>query len=218
VAEVDPAPVTAEPVNTEPLPAEPEKTVAETPVAETTVAAISKKVPEQPPPAENTYSHLLGKITVQRNDSLSRIIQRVYGSFNSKYFRSLILANPLIDDPDRLDVGQTVALPAIPARVRPRNQSMWWVQIGEKDTLEAAFDFMRSYPQKAPGVRLIPYWTSETGTKFALVLKGMYATENAASLRLRQLPPDVSSEGKIISLWNETAVFFVDPFLAGRKK
>jgi hypothetical protein len=205
-----------------------EPTVVETPVAKMTaaettatkmaVARIPQKAPEQPQPAEKTYSHLLGKITVQRNDSLSRIIQRVYGSFNSKYFRSLILANPLIDDPDRLDVGQIIALPAIPATVRPRNQSMWWIQIGEKDTLDAAFSFLRSYPQQAPAVRMIPYWTSESGTKFALVLKGLYATENAASLRLRHLPPEVSTEGKIISLWNESAVFFADPFLMGKKR
>ena len=95
---------------------------------------------------------------------------------------------------------------------------MWWIQIGEKNTLEAAFDFLRSYPQQAPAVRLIPYWTRETGIKFALILKGSYATESAASIRLRQLPPDVSSEGKIISLWNEAAVFFADPFLVARKK
>jgi general secretion pathway protein A len=218
VSENAAAPVTTEPAPAEALAAEPKRTAPEATVADTTIAKIPKKAPEQPPSAKSTYSHLLGKITVQRNDSLSRIIQRVYGSFNSKYFRSLILANPLIDDPDRLDVGQTIALPAIPARVRPRDRSMWWIQIGEKDTLDAAFVFLRSYPEQAPAVRLIPYWTSKSGTKFALVLRGLYATENAASLRLRQLPPEMSSEGKIISLWNEEAVFFADPFLVGRKR
>ena len=184
----------------------------------TAVAEIQNTVADESPANPKTYSDLLGKLTLQRNETLSRIIQRVYGSYNSKYFRSLILANPLIDDPDRVDVGQTITLPAIPARVRPRSQPMWWVQIEEKDTLEAAYNFLRSYPEEAPPVRLIPYWTSEAGTKFALVLKGLYATPNAADRRLRQLPPNVSSAGKIISLWNEEAVYFADPFLVSRRK
>ena len=185
---------------------------------ETTLAEIQNIAPDEPPSVRNAYSDLLGKLTVQRHETLSRIIQKVYGSYSSKYFRFLILANPLIHDPDRVDVGQTIALPAIPAKIRPRARPMWWVQIEEKDTLEAAYNFIRSYPDQAPPVRLIPYWTSEAGTKFALVLKGLYATQKAANRKLRELPEEVSSVGKIISLWNEETVFFADPFLVRKKK
>jgi general secretion pathway protein A len=186
-----------------------------------TVAEIQSDAPDdasgESQPVQNAYSDLLGKLIVQRDETLSRIIQKVYGIYNSRYFRSLILANPLIHDPDRVEVGQTIALPAIPAKVRPLNQRKWWVQVEEKDTLEAAFNFMRSYPDQAPPVRLIPYWTSETGTKFVLVLKGIYATQKAAYKQIHELPPDISSEVKIISLWNEEAVFFANPFLVSRK-
>ena len=184
---------------------------------EVSVAEVQKDIPQPPLAVANAYSDLLGKLTLQRNETLSRIIQIVYGSYNSKYFRSLILANPLIDDPDRVDVGQTISLPAIPAKVRAQPQPTWWVQVDEKDSLEAAFDFLRSYPDQAPPVRMIPYWTSKAGTRFVLVLKGIFSTKTDADRQLRRLPPDISSDGKIISLWNEEAVFFADPFLVSRK-
>ena len=113
---------------------------------------------------------MLGNITLKRNDTLSRVIQQVYGSYNSRYFRSLILANPVIDDPDLVDVGQTIYLPAIPVSVGPTNQKAWWILIAEKDNLQAAFDYLRSYPEDEPAVRMIPYWNSQAGNRFAIIL------------------------------------------------
>ncbi|MBW2409026.1 MAG: AAA family ATPase, partial [Deltaproteobacteria bacterium] len=149
------------------------------PPEEIMVAEIQKNISQPPVTVSNAYSDLLGKLTLQRNETLSRIIQIVYGNYNSRYFRSLILANPLIDDPDRVEVGQTISLPAIPAKVRPQRQPTWWVQVDEKDSLEAAFNFLRSYPDQAPPVRMIPYWTSEAGTRFMLVLKGIFSSKTA---------------------------------------
>jgi len=212
VAEATPEPEEPEPAaveNIEPEPAnQPQKI---------TVAELESEAPQDPALIANSYSDRLGKLTLQRNETLSRIIQIVYGNYNSKYFRSLILANPLIDDPDRVEVGQTITLPAIPAKVRPVAHPAWWVQVDEKDSLEAAFDFLRSYPDQAPPIRMIPYWTSEAGTRFVLVLKGIFSTKTAADTHLRQLSPQVTSEGKIISLWSEGVVFFADPFLVSRK-
>lgn len=169
------------------------------------------------PQLQTTYAELLGSVRVQRNETLSRIIQKVYGSFNSKYFKSLILANPLIDDPDRLEIGQSISLPAIPARIRPLSQQIWWIQVAKKDSLEDAFNFLRSYPEHGPPVRLIPYWTGEAGMIFAVVLKEYFSNPNTATHQLDQLPPELVTEGKIVSLWNEDAVFFADPFLKSRK-
>jgi general secretion pathway protein A len=165
----------------------------------------------------NRYAEILGQVTIRSSETLSRIIQKVYGSYNSKYFRSLILANPRIDDPDRVDTGQVITLPAVPAKVKAPANQVWWIQVAEKNSLEEAFDYLRTYPDEAPGVRLIPYWTGAAGTKFALVLKEYFSSEIAAGNQLNQLPPALSAEGKIISWWNEDTVFFADPFLDAQK-
>ena len=56
---------------------------------------------------------------------------------------ALILANPDIEDPDRVEVGRTVSLPAIPADVKPWDTSVWWVIVAETDSLQDAYNILR---------------------------------------------------------------------------
>ena len=162
------------------------------------------------------YAQLLGNITLKRNDTLSRIIQQVYGNYNSRYFRSLILANPVIDDPDRVDVGQSIYLPAIPVSVGPINQKAWWILIAEEENLQAAFDYLRNYPKNAPPVRLIPYWNSQTGNRFAIILKEPFSDQDSARQQLSRMPAGLTSQGRVLSRWEKDTVFFANPF-SGRK-
>ena len=88
----------------------------------------------------------------------------------------------------------------------------------ESDSLQEAFNFLRSYPEQEPPVRLIPYWTSETGMVFAVVMKEYFSNPVTATHQIDQLPLEFTMQGKVISLWNEDAVFFADPFLKRRKR
>jgi general secretion pathway protein A len=195
--------------------------------APTQIAAIAedsevlKDSNPQPPIASESNKpdalQILGDVTLKRNETLSRVIQTVYGIYNSRYFRSLILANPDIDDPDLVAIGQTIYLPAIQATVQPLNNKVWWILVEEAETLEAAYDYLRVYPDHAPPARLIPYWTHQSGIRFAVVLKEYFYDQSSAHQQLSQLPPGLSPEGKVLSLWDDTAVFFADPF-AGRRR
>jgi general secretion pathway protein A len=204
------------------------KTVSDEVVAEakTQVASIEEnpvvsqdpnQVLQNEPQSPESYGQMLGKLSLKHNETLSRIIQRVYGRYTSKYFRSLILANPDIDDPDQVEIGQTIHLPAIPATVQPREMKVWWILIEEEDNLDAAFDYLRTYSDHAPAVRLIPYWTSQSGIRFAVVLKEYFYDEASAHQHLSNMPSDLSSQGTVSSLWDENTVFFANPF-SGRKK
>jgi general secretion pathway protein A len=212
----------------ESIPADLPKTVSDEVAAEakTQVASIeenpvesqaSNQVLQNEPQSPEPYAQMLGKIRLKHKETLSRIIQKVYGRYTSKYFRSLILANPDIDDPDRVEIGQSIHLPAVPATVQPREKKVWWVLIEEEDNLEAAYDYLRTYPDHAPAVRLIPYWTSQSGIRFAVVLKEYFYDEASAHQHLSNMPSDLSSEGKVSSLWDENTVYFANPF-SSRKK
>jgi hypothetical protein len=176
--------------------------------------ALQKEI--QPVGRSAPYAPLLGDITLERNDTLSRVIQQVYGNYNSRYFRSLILANPLIDDPDRVDVGQTIHLPAIPVSVGPTNQKSWWILVAEKDNLQAAFDYLRNYPEDEPAVRMIPYWHHQAGNRFAIILKAHFSDEDAARQQLGRLPAELISQGRVLSGWETDTIFFANPF-SGRR-
>ncbi len=165
-------------------------------------------------PSGNTgFPDILGKIKLRPNQTISGLIQTVYGSYNSKHFKTLILANPHIDDPDLVDIGQTIILPAIPAKLKPLPEKVWWVKISEMNNLEEAFSSLNSYLNNATPIRLIPYWNSRNGLKFVVVLKKFYFDEKTAKFHLKRLPLSMSYKGKIISSWDVDTVFFADPFL-----
>ena len=154
----------------------------------------------------------MGNITLKQNDTLSQIIQKVYGSYNSRYFRSLILANPIIDDPDLVEVNQIISMPAIPVPVTAADRKAWWIMLDDTDDLNTAFDYLRTYPANAPPARMIPYWNRQSGTRFAIILKGYHDDADSALALLKRVPAGLAPEGKVLSNWNEDTVFFANPY------
>lgn len=161
-------------------------------------------------------SSILGQITLRRDETLSRIIQRVYGNFNSKYFKSFILANPDIEDPDRVEVGQIISLPAVKVKVEPPFTPVWWIKIDETDLLEDAYNVFRNYPDSSASMRMIPHWTVENGIHFSVVLNQLFKDEQTAHNQLASLPAGLLTHSEVVSIWDEKAVYFADPYL-GRK-
>jgi general secretion pathway protein A len=180
-------------------------------VAETVTAA-----PQTSPAPTAAHSSILGQLTLRRDETLSRIIQRVYGNFNSKYFKSLILANPDIEDPDRVEVGQIISLPAIHVEVNHLDRPVWWVKFDETDQLEDAYNVLRNYPENASKMRLIPHWNPTNGTQFSVVLNKLYSTEQTARDELELMPARLVSNAEVVSSWDTRSVYFADPYF-GRK-
>jgi len=161
---------------------------------------------------ESTYSAVLGRLTLKRRETLSRIIRQVYGGFNSSYLESFIIANPEIENPDRVTVGQIISLPAIPTEVALGEREVWWLKVDERDTLEAAFKILRNLPDGSPPVRLIPYWNPAAGSRFAVVVGKLFKDEKSARARQGQLPTELSSGSTILSRWDKETVFFANPY------
>jgi general secretion pathway protein A len=209
-----------------PAPVETVKTVESPGAEETTeieekvqIAAVAETVVDDNQtvaPLTNSYSSILGQITLRRDETLSRIIQRVYGDFSSKYFKSFILANPDIEDPDRVEVGQIISLPAIPVEVAPPTTPVWWIRIGETDLLEDAYNVFRNYPDNSPSMRLIPYWTAENGTHFSVVINKIFRNKQTARNERAFMPAGLMANSEVISLWDVKSVYFADPYF-GRK-
>jgi len=184
-----------------------------------TVAASephAREAPAESTQADLPYSTILGRMAIQRDETLSRVIQHVYGDFNSRYFKSFILANPDIEDPDRVEVGQVVALPAISVTVTPPQIPVWWVKIGESNSLEVAYNILRENNDSPLPMRLISFWEPQAGTRFAVVIKKLFRDEQTARSELARLPAELSINGTVATLWNENTVYFADPYF-GRK-
>ena len=212
---------TSEPIKEEEPPVtapEPEKTDEPATAEEASVTVAETMTPAPQPVAAPTdaYSSILGQLTLRRDETLSRIIQKVYGNFNSKYFKSFILANPDIEDPDRVEVGQIISLPAIHVEVTHLNRPVWWVKFDETDQLEDAYNVLRNYPESASDMRLIPYWTPGDGTQFSVVLNKLFNNEQTARDELASMPARLLANSEVVSSWDRKSVYFADPYF-GRK-
>ena len=202
------APPSAEPAPPVPAPlaAAPAVQPAEPPPA----AVLTRAGPSGGPP------EYLGKIAIQRNETVSGLIHKIYGQYSNRHFRAIIIANPQIEDPDRILVGQRIQLPALAVAAKPSGREAWWVKVRETDSLQEAFDLIRSHPDSAPPLRLIPFWQPETGTRFAVVLRQIFSNRQSAELQRRLRPAELSGASGIVSTWGENAVFFSDPYYAAK--
>ncbi|NGX38323.1 MAG: hypothetical protein K1000chlam2_01496, partial [Chlamydiae bacterium] len=105
--------------------------------------------------AENRLPSELGKVGIRRKETLSWMSVKVYGVFNRKYRTFFMEANPQIDNPDNLGVGEIITFPAVPLKGNPLDIKVWWVKIREEERLEEAFVLLRAYPGNLPPIRLI---------------------------------------------------------------
>jgi hypothetical protein len=156
-------------------------------------------------------------VTLKRNETISGLIQKVYGDYSTRHFRAFILANPQINDPDRVETGQVIRLPALPVSAKPLNKAVWWVTLIDTAALQEAFDMLRSYPESAPPVRLIPFWRPGSGTRFAVVLKQFFTNPETAQLQLNLLPPEYQPAGRLVTSWGEGTVLFADPYYMAKQ-
>jgi len=222
-----PEPVVTAAVTATPAPA-PEPAIPPSPVA--AAAPVARKPAEAPPakaavevPSPKPLTtrtgppESLGSMTLKRNETISGIIHKIYGDYSTRHFRSFILANPQIDDPDRVGAGQVIRLPALPVNAKPLNKTAWWVTIIDTASLQEAFDMLRSYPESAPPVRMIPFWRPGGGTRFAVVLKQFFTNPETAQLQLNLLPPEYQPGGALVSSWGEGTVLFADPYYRAKQ-
>ena len=184
------------------------------PSAAIEIAARSAPTEEvAPAPLKSaTYPPVLGTLAIRKNETLSGLIHNIYGVYNSRYFKSLVLANASIEDPDLVPVGQQITIPALPLDPSPPKKKGIWVQLADSDRLQPIYDRLRQHPESAPAVRIISYWTPSEGVRFALVLKQTFSDHQVAELQIKLLPPPLADQGTVVETWGADAVFFSDPY------
>ncbi len=172
---------------------------------------------QEPAPEElliNTFPMFLGTVSLKPGETLWRLIYRVYGSYDKLYLKSIITANPDIYNPDHVEKGQTIYLPAVPVIDNIKDvKKIWWVRFEDKEKIEDAIDVLRRKKRGYPLMRIIPYWNKTKGIRFAILLKENFSIEALAQKKLLNLPGVLASKGDIISVWEEDTIFFSDPYL-----
>lgn len=180
--------------------------------ADAPVKAALEGAPEKALAEVKEIPEFLGYITVAQGEILKGMVRGVYGAFNKKYLKSVLDANRQIDNPDHIELGQPILFPAIPVKPSKRVSKFCWVQVAEKESLEKAYVFLRSYPKQSPPVHIVPSWNSSDGLRFHILYREFFANEESAQKSLSTLPPEIASGLTLLTNWGEDMVFFANPF------
>lgn len=163
---------------------------------------------------EHAPPKILGRIAVERQETLWQLIRMVFGVYTKSYEASVMEVNPHIGDPDTIDVGQIIYFPAIEVADGFSNQPFVWIRVNETDNLNDAYGILKSYPKELPPVRMIPYWNGNDGLRFAIVLDEYFVDELSATQKIEALPQRMAESSTVIDSWGKGAVFYADPFLS----
>lgn len=180
------------------------------------VPAIPAEVPpsevspsEEEPPRAEMCPDSLGWLIVKRDGTICKVIRGVYGCECTTDRVALIRkANPHIGNPDRVEPGAMLKLPAVPSDFRPPPGGGRWVAVARRDNLEDAYGVYREYLGQLPPIQVFPNWNGREGLQFDVILKERFADEKHAHNAIAKLPPSISSGARIIGDWDEDTVFF----------
>lgn len=188
----------------------PEATAAPAPPAAvapeaTAVLALPARMPGEP-----ARPGTLGSLTVRSGEIVSALISKVYGAYRPIYQRWVQMANPNLAGVDRIDVGAVIIFPAVPMPVPQAVRRALWVRVGGGESLQAAYEELRSLLPLASRLRLLPWWSRQSGMRYDLVAQGPFADQAEAEAVLAALHEDVRSRAGIVRLWAEDAVYFTE--------
>jgi len=155
---------------------------------------------------------ILGRVTLGNRETLWRLVEKVYGSHNPRYLQSVHRANPHIYDLDRVEVGDQIVVPAIPARIRPTNQQRFWVRLAEARTLDSAVDMLRNHPPEAPPIRVVPHWDPQNGLSFSILLKSIHYDEASAQIQRSRVARVNGTIPELVSRWAPDTIFYANPY------
>ncbi len=185
---------------------------------ESEIAASGKPDGEQeaaPEAAALAPPEILGTVVLQDRETLWRLVEKVYGTFDPDHLASIRRANPQIRNPKRVEVGTAVRVPAIPAKVSSFPKSTWWIRLDEEDSLGEAIDVLRNRSGELPPIRIVPHWNPEKGLGFSVLLRQRFTDEASARYERERLKTSSGVEAQIVSHWAPDTVFYANPYKGG---
>ncbi|MBA4369368.1 MAG: hypothetical protein C0403_17220 [Desulfobacterium sp.] len=164
--------------------------------------------------SSETAPRVLGKVSIQKGESLGLISLSIYGRVDPTTLESIVAANPHIARPENIESGTVINLPAVPVRIRNTGLPCWWVRLGEADSPEEAMEFIRSHPDHDPPFRMIPFYSKKMGLKFEMIVKEYFFDKDSAQKLLEKIVTADFPHAGIRSGWgDEKDILYANPYL-----
>ena len=158
--------------------------------------------------ANKVMPELLGKVKLKSGRTMWRLLNDFYGDFDSMQFKAVALANPHIKNLNRVNAGEVINLPAMPAKSKPLLPGKCWVQVANNENIDEIYELYKSNESSLPSLRFLPYWNSREGLVFAIFLKDGYPDMESALDVARKLTQPFSSNAKVLAKLDDDTIFF----------
>ncbi len=157
-------------------------------------------------PSEESGEHsnpnlpgFLGHATVNQEESLWRMIQRIYGQANVATMRSVVQANSGLSNPDLIYAGQEIDMPVVASRA-PEEQERVWIRLHREDELNSAYQkAFRAGPEE---FRILTLWEEDSGLQFWVVYDRSFDGTGAARQAKDSLGPGQAGQAEVVELEN----------------
>ena len=183
---------------------------ADAPAAAAAPAAATVAPPEVIAIAD-APPEVLGVATLQRGEWLSWFCVKVYGVYDQRLWRSLSAMNPRLEDPNDIQAGTRITLPARPLAVAMPKSPVFWVRLARTQRLQDALTLLRVNISDAPLLRLIPTWHPSEGMQFDVVLWRTSTSRIQAEALIESLPASLRAAAGFWTGWPDGTVFFANP-------
>ena len=152
----------------------------------------------------------LGKLTMTKKRTIWWTLNNIYGTFSPEIVNAVIAANPHIGNKDIISEGAIIALPSIPADIKPINEGDVIVIVENGKDLETVYNIFRENPdqQNMPPLAFLSFWNKKEGINFVIVIDKCFKNIRAAQEAVGKLPPVIAAKTKILSQWDANTVFF----------
>jgi hypothetical protein len=165
-------------------------------------------------PSSETAPRVLGKVSIQKGESLGLISLSIYGRVDPATIQSIVDANPHITRAENIESGTVINLPAVPVQIRNTGIPCWWVRLGQAGSPEEAMEFIRSHPEHDPPFRMIPFYSKKTGLKFEMIAKEYFFDPDSAQVLLGKIETTDFPHAGIRSGWgDENDILYANPYL-----
>ncbi|MBA3036939.1 MAG: AAA family ATPase [Desulfobacterium sp.] len=159
---------------------------------------------------EKTMPDLIGKLTIKDGEVVWRIMADFYGDFDNSIFQKVVLANPHINNLDKVATGEVLNLPAIAVESNPMPSGKYLVRVATDKDIRKIYELYNEYKRQLSSLEFIPYWNRREGLVFAVFLKNGYNSMESAGSTVDKLPQPLASNASILGKLDDDTLFFAD--------
>ena len=161
----------------------------------------------------NVVPKMLGTIVVQKDDTIFRMIRRVYNVGEveaiTRFMQKLLAVNPSLSvAPDSLEVGTRVTFPTPKPVDRSLADDRFWVCLAQTDSLERAYRLLARFRtmyfhlkeiQNSKYISLVISRAAGDGFRFSLLLDTSFVSRSEAQKAMETPPNDWWKDPAVIT-------------------